>query len=233
MIEVIPGVYQLNNRFVNLYLIVEPEALTLVDAGIAGSGASLVLRVIAQLNRRPQELRNILVTHADPDHYGSANELRRATGARVFAGAQAASAMARGVMSREVRGNALVRGAFGLFGRLMMPMSPTSVDEILTPGQVLPILGGLSVLATPGHTPDHLSFYAPAYKLLFAGDSLNAMGGKLRFVDGPVTWDYRRGLQSVREQAALGAQIVVVGHGPVIRDASALLNLEAISKINA
>lgn len=227
MIEVIPGVYQLGDRFVNLYLIAEPEALTLIDAGLAGSGARLVLRAIAQLGRPPQALRQILITHADPDHYGSANALRQATGARVYASAREAAAMARGVMSREVRGSALVRGAFGLFGRLMMPMSPTSVDEILTPGQALPILGGLSILATPGHTPDHLSFYAPAYKLLFAGDSLNAMGGKLRFADGPVTWDYRRGLQSVREQAALDAQTIAAGHGPVIRDATTLRNLQA------
>jgi glyoxylase-like metal-dependent hydrolase (beta-lactamase superfamily II) len=221
MIEVIPGVYRLNDRFVNLYLVVEPDALTLIDAGIAGSAVKLVLRTIAQLNRRPEHLRRVLITHADPDHYGGANELRRATGARIHASAREAVAMARGVMSREVGGNAWVRGVFGLFGRLM-PMSPRPVDEILSPGQVLPVLGALNVIASPGHTPDHISFYAPAQRLLFAGDSLNAMGGKLRFVDGPVTWDYRRGLQSVREQAALGAEVIAAGHGPVIRGKAAL-----------
>jgi glyoxylase-like metal-dependent hydrolase (beta-lactamase superfamily II) len=227
MIQVVPGVYQLNNRFVNLYLIAEPDGLTLVDAGIAGSGAALVLRTIAQLGRQPTELARILITHADPDHYGSAAELRRLTGARICASAMSAAAMARGEMSRPVRGGALVRGLFGLFGRLMMPMTPTPVDEILVAGQTLSILGGLSVVASPGHTPDHLSFYAPAHRLLFAGDSLNAMGGKLRFVDGPVTWDYQRGRQSVREQAALGAEVIAVGHGPVIRGLAHLAALSA------
>lgn len=226
MIEVIPSVYQLSNRFVNLYLIVEPEALTLIDAGIAGSAVKLVLHAIAQVNRRPEDLRRILITHADADHYGGANELRRATGARVYASAQEAVAMVRGTMSREFRGNVLVRGLFSLFGRLM-PMSPTPVDEILTPGQVLPILGGLNVVASPGHTPDHISLYAPAHRLLFAGDSLNAMGGKLHFVDGPVTWNYERGLQSVREQAALGAEIIAAGHGPVIRGTAPFDTLRA------
>ncbi|MFN4294378.1 MAG: MBL fold metallo-hydrolase [Thermoflexales bacterium] len=225
MLEIVPGVYQLDNRLVNLYLIAEPEGLTLIDAGIAGSGAKLALRAIAQLNRRPEELRRILITHADPDHYGSANALRQATGARVCASAGEAAAMARGVMSRAIRGSALARAAFGALSRLIMPTAPTPVDEILVPGQVLPILGGLTVVASPGHTPDHLSFYAPAFKLLFAGDSLDALGGKLRFVDRSVNWDYARGLQSVREQVALGLEIVAVGHGPVTRGPDVLRNL--------
>ncbi len=222
MIEIIPGVYQLKSRFVNLYLIAEPEELTLVDAGVAGSGANLVLRTIAQLNRRPEELRRILITHADPDHYGDANALRQATGARVCASAGEAAAMARGTMSREIRGSVLVRGTFSVLSRLIMPTAPTPVDEILVPGQKLPVLGGLIVIASPGHTPDHLSFYAPAFKLLFAGDSLDALSGKPRFVDRPVNWDYARGLQSVREQVALGLEIVAVGHGPVTRGKAAL-----------
>jgi len=74
------------------------------------------------------------------------------------------------------------------------------------------------VLATPGHTPGHCSFYAPAYGVLFAGDSLMAFGGSLSCSDGPVTWDYARGRESVQLQATLGARMVCCGHGPVLRD---------------
>ena len=63
-----PPIRQLSNQFVNLYLIEEPEGLTLVDAGIAKSGPKLVLRTIAELGKHPTELRSILITHADPDH---------------------------------------------------------------------------------------------------------------------------------------------------------------------
>jgi glyoxylase-like metal-dependent hydrolase (beta-lactamase superfamily II) len=221
MKEVIPGVYQLNNQFVNLYLIVEPEGLTVIDAGIAKSGAKLVLKTIDELGKQPGDLKRILITHADPDHYGSALALKQATGARIYASGKEAAAMAIGASSRDMKGNAIVQALFGLFNKLM-PMTPTPVDKVIAPGQALPILGGLQVIASPGHTPDHISFYAPVHKLLIAGDSLNATGGKLRFVDGPVTWDYQRGLQSVREQAALHPAIVAVGHGPVISDVTQL-----------
>jgi glyoxylase-like metal-dependent hydrolase (beta-lactamase superfamily II) len=228
MNEVITGLYQLNNQFVNLYLIVEHDGLTLIDAGIARSGAKLVLKTIDELGKQPGDLKRILITHADPDHYGSALALKQATGARIFASSKEAAAMTKGASSREMKGNAIVQALFGLFNKLM-PMTPTPVDEIIAPGQTLPILDGLQVIASPGHTPDHISFYASAHKLLIAGDSLNATGGKLRFVDGPVTWDYQRGLQSVREQAALHPALVAVGHGPVISKSGGLLLSQATS----
>jgi glyoxylase-like metal-dependent hydrolase (beta-lactamase superfamily II) len=100
----------------------------------------------------------------------------------------------------------------------LMPITPAQVTRTLHPGDELPVLGGLQVLATPGHTPGHLSFYAPRYSLLFAGDSLRVLGGRLHFGDGPFTWDYARGRESVRLQAALSPSIICCGHGPVIRD---------------
>lgn len=221
MKEVIPGVYQLNNQFVNVYLVVESDGLTLIDAGLAKSGAKLVLKAIAELGKQPSDLKRILITHADPDHYGSALAIKQATGARIYASAQEAAAMQQGKSSRDMKGSAVVRALFSLSSKIML-MGPTPVDEIIAPGQILPTLGGLQVIASPGHTPDHVSFYAPAHKLLIAGDSLNATGGKLRFVDGPVTWDYQRGLQSLREQATLRPEVIVVGHGPVVTDTAQL-----------
>ncbi len=46
------------------------------------------------------------------------------------------------------------------------------MDEILKDGQTLPVLGGLRVVETPGHTPGHISLFAPAVGMLFCGDSM-------------------------------------------------------------
>jgi glyoxylase-like metal-dependent hydrolase (beta-lactamase superfamily II) len=54
--------------------------------------------------------------------------------------------------------------------------------------------------------------------VLFAGDSLIATGGRLRFIDSPFTWDFARGKESVRLQAALSPRMICCGHGPVIRN---------------
>ena len=116
--------------------------------------------------------------------------------------------MASGVSSRTAK------GVVGLMFKYLMPKAaPQTADVVLEDGQEIPVLGGLRAIFTPGHTPVHMSYYSPSQKILFAGDSLNTMGGKLQFQAGVVTDDFLEGQNSVRIQAALGAEVVCCGHG--------------------
>ena len=206
-------IYRLKNSFVNLYLIDEPDGLTLIDTGIARSGPKLVLQKMSELGRQPGDLKRILITHADPDHTGGAAELRTKTGAILYASAIEKPAIERGGTSREIRGNALTKAIFGAMGKYLMPTPPVPVDKVLTDGQVLPILGGLQVIATPGHTPGHVSFYSPLQRTMIAGDAWNASTGRLQFRPAPVHWDYEIGCESVKKLERLGAQTIWCGHG--------------------
>ncbi|MCF7806752.1 MAG: hydroxyacylglutathione hydrolase [Simkaniaceae bacterium] len=56
-----------------------------------------------------------------------------------------------------------------------------SVDQVVSDGEEI-IVGPLliQVIATPGHTLDHICFYIPDYKILFSGDTLFTGGcGKI------------------------------------------------------
>ncbi len=103
---------------------------------------------------------------------------------------------------------------------LLLRVAPATVDEVVRDGQVLPVLDGLRVISTPGHTPGHISLFAPSAGILFVGDSLVAQGDMLRASRGMNTWDQAKADDSVRLQAGLGARIVCSGHGPVIMDAA-------------
>jgi len=109
---------------------------------------------------------------------------------------------------------------FGLIAGLIKT-APATVDEFLTDGQVLPVLGGLRVVETFGHTPGHISLFAPSVRVLFTGDSIVTGNGKLMPSREGNTWDMDKALEAVRVQAGLGAQIVCSGHGPVVKDAAA------------
>ena len=197
------------------YLLVDPDGLTLIDTGIPGS-AGRILRYIRRLGYSLRDLNRILLTHADYDHAGSLAAIKKATGARVYASLYEAWAVANGEFPRSLKtDNIFLKPVFALaerFGRI----SPAHVDEHLYDGQVLPVLGGLHVVDTPGHTPGHLSFFAPSLGILFSGDSILSVKERLVGSRGAVTWNQEKADASVLKQLALKARIVCSGHGAVV-----------------
>lgn len=215
--EIAPHVHLIPRVMATPYLIVDQDGLTLVDTGLKGSHRQ-ILGYISRLGRAPSDLIRILVTHADVDHVGGLAALQAATGARVYASAIEARAIAAGVPTRALRVGAIRKLGY----TLVMPFvksAPARVDENLKDGQVLPILGGLRVIYTIGHTPGHVSFFSPGAGILFSGDSLVSRAGTLVGSSGGLSWDQDKANAAVRIQAALGANIVCPGHGGVVRDA--------------
>jgi glyoxylase-like metal-dependent hydrolase (beta-lactamase superfamily II) len=105
--------------------------------------------------------------------------------------------------------------------RLLLKPRPFRVDETLTPGQVLPeVLGGLRVIDTAGHSPGHISLFAPSAGILFCGDSMVTDEQGIHGSRPIFTWDEAMAKEAVRKQATLGARILCSGHGPVIMDAA-------------
>lgn len=217
--EITPNVHLIPGVVANPYLVIDSDGLTLIDAGMPGCRKK-ILRYIAGLGYTPKDLKRILITHADFDHVGGLAALQTATGARLYAHAIEAAAMAVGRPSRPLKpGNVFAKLLYGLMG-CIFKAAPVQVDELLADGQVLPVLGGLCVLGTFGHTPGHLSFFAPSAGILFVGDSIVSEESGLRGSRGANNWDQMKSDESVQKQAALGARIVCSGHGPVVMDAA-------------
>jgi len=158
--EIAANVHVIPSRIVNAYLIVDADGLTLIDTGLARNGKQ-ILNYIAGLGYSPQDLKHIVITHADGDHVGGLAALKVASGARVYASPVEAEAIAAGRMSRELKLRGLLKWLFAAAAPFFK-VKPAAVDERVADGQVLPALGGLRVVATPGHTPGHISLYAPA-----------------------------------------------------------------------
>ena len=217
--NIIENIHLIPNVQANSYLIIEPEGLTIIDTGMPFSEKQ-TLRYITGLGRSIEEIKCILITHADLDHYGCLSALKEASGARTYASQPEAEAMANGGSSRPVNRNIGRFQGFVIFlMKKYLKPTPVQVDETLRDGQVLPILGGLQVVETPGHSPGHLAFYAPSSRVLFCGDSMKSKDKGLRASRSRNNWDQSRVNGSIMKQTALGAQIVCPGHGPVVKDA--------------
>ena len=217
--EITRNVHLIPDVMANPYLLFDSDGLTLIDTGLPGSHKK-ILKYIIGLEHAPTDLKRIILTHSDLDHIGGLAGLKQASGARVYASAIEAEAIAKGQASRRIRpsrfGRRLLMGLLGKFFKAR----PVRVDEILHEGQTLPVLGGLQVLETPGHTPGHISLYAPSVGVLFVGDSIVSRENGLVGSVPANTWDQTKAAESVRKQAALKPNVVCSGHGPVVRDAA-------------
>jgi len=92
------------------------------------------------------------------------------------------------------------------------PSSP--VHETLEDGQELPICGGIVVIATPGHTPGHLSLYHRASKTLIAADALTVNdAGELCGPDPVTTLDPELARHSLTKLLDYEITTVVCYHG--------------------
>lgn len=152
---------------------------------------------------RGETVTHILVTHTHKDHSPGVAALKAATGATVYAeGPHRAS---RPAYASETR--ATESGGDWNF----------RPDVTLKDGDVVEGNGWLlDVIATPGHTANHIAFAWPERNLSFVGD--HVMGWSTSIVappDGSMV-DY---MASLERLASRNEQLYFSGHGPEIPDA--------------
>ena len=103
------------------------------------------------------------------------------------------------------------------------------ISGIASPRPITPVNGGdevfgLEVIATPGHTPGHISVLDEAAGLLVAGDALNTDGGQVLGANPDFSSDMVTADDSVKVLAERRFDALAVGHGdPIVGDASSLV----------
>ncbi len=215
MIELLDGIYGFTGMIVGrVYAIRDPDGLTLIDSGLARSAGRIVKQVEAA-GFKASDIKRIVITHAHVDHGGGAHALNALTGAAIMVSAAEADVM-RGAAEQprptHHRINVLPSQFF----------KPSPVARELHDGDVIDdVLGGLTVVATPGHTLGHLSFWSPQRRVLFTGDVLLHTLG-MRFPLPMVTISRAMCGESVKTRIApLKPDALLFGHGPPILSGAA------------
>lgn len=215
--EVVNNVHLIPGIVANPYLIINPEGLTLIDTGLPKSDKK-ILEYVTSLGYDVGDIKEIIITHADGDHVGGLAAIKAGSGGQVFASEIEAKAIAEGVQSRPLKLSGVQKLLFSA-ARVFFKAAPAEVDQIVTNDEIIPVMGGLRVVDTPGHTPGHISLYAKEQGILFCGDSLRCPDGQIKVSKGVNTWDEEQAWQSAKLQAGLGARIVCPGHGDVVHQA--------------
>ena len=212
--EIAAGVHQVRLLGADSFLLVD-ERLTLIDAGMVGTRRTLE-RYLRRLGRGLDEIERIICTHGHPDHIGGLSELVKGrTDVEVLIHADDLAGLQRPL--REALAPAQPRGERR--GRIIQyltraPTMPTPVED----GAVVPVLGGLRVIHTPGHTPGSICLYLDDARVLFTGDVLQVHRGRLTFASAFFSHDHGAARASVERLAALDVDTIALSHYPPWRD---------------
>jgi glyoxylase-like metal-dependent hydrolase (beta-lactamase superfamily II) len=196
--------------FVNCYLVEEVDGLTLIDTMIPGAAN----RIIGAAGGKP--IQRIVLTHAHQDHVGSLDALReRLPDAAVIIGARESRLLKKDMSLDPGEPQDELRGGY--------PGADTEPTQLIEPGDMV---GSLKAIASPGHTPGHLSFLDTRDGTLFAGDAYATLGGvatpakasPLFPLISMATWHKLTALESSSALAALDPARLAPGHGNVLED---------------
>ena len=205
--EIVPGVHALRVIGSKVHLIVEDE-ITLVDAGHRGSGR-VVKRYLARIGRSERDITRIVCTHGHPDHIGGVAEIAASSGAAIHIHPSDAARLRTGL--RDVLANPVPGQILAFLTR------PITDPKPLAHGDIVPALGGLHVVHTPGHTPGSVCLYAPRLRLLFTGDALQLVRGRLARPHHVFSDDLAEARRSVARLAELDVDTICFAHYPPLR----------------
>jgi glyoxylase-like metal-dependent hydrolase (beta-lactamase superfamily II) len=196
--------------FVNCYLVREDDGFTLVDTMLPGSAK----KIIAAAESRGAPIVRIAATHAHGDHIGSLDELAAALpDAEVIISTRDARLLAKDMTLDPGEPVDKLRGDYR--GAKTKPTRTVSAGERI---------GSLEVIASPGHTPGHVSFLDTRDNTLITGDAWLTFAGvatpaevHLRFpLVWFATWHRPTALESARALAALKPARLAPGHGRIV-----------------
>lgn len=188
--QVVPGIYAVNNGFVNFYLVQSGDSHLMIDAGNDEQQTSASLE---QLGIETDAVKAVLLTHSDSDHIATLS---------LFPDAQIYLPTLETQMID------------GTTRRSPMGYNHLKVEYIsLADGEELNLLGfDIKCISTPGHTPGSMSFLLDG-QYLFVGDTMSLQDGKADTFNSFYNMDSDTQRESIRNLAAFTQpEYIFTGH---------------------
>ncbi len=225
--EIAPGISGIDFQGrVWAYVVAESDTCTLIDTGIGGE-LNVIIDGLGEAEYRPQQVRQIILTHCHKDHAGLAAELKRVTDAALLAHSLD-TPMVEGdtdVADPQLSGRekAIVEQLSGS----IPDAEPAEVDAELEDGDEIEIGGeGAKVIHLPGHTPGSIGLFLPATRVLFTGDAAASLSG--RPVTGFFNIEPDEARRSFAKLSEVEFEMACFGHGaPLLKRASLAFRREA------
>ena len=226
--ELYPGVYQIQSLYGgrNLFQYLFTGAnVVLLDTGIAETPEKIIFPYLDSLKLRPEALTLAITTHADLDHQGGNDSIKRFSPSTLLACGNADRELVEDPRVLYARRYNFLKEEHevGLGDALLPDAGRTRRMDVTFSGNERIALGedwGLEVLHVPGHSDGHLAFYDRKHRTAFVGDAIHGRGcpkaaGGMAI---PVTYyNVDVYVSTLRYFEGLPMEALYSGHWPVMR----------------
>ena len=217
--ELALSLHRIGNDIVAAYLVVTPEGVTVIDAGLPGLWSELVTE-LASVGRTLSDVKGVVLTHGDSDHVGFAERLRRDHGVPVYVHAADASRAKGGPKPKNGMPPMKLGPLLGFVGYSLRKGGAktawlTEVVEVHG-GETLDLPGSPRIIPMPGHSEGSIAVFVPGVDAVFVGDALttrHVTTGHVGPAPAPFTDEPEQALASLDALLGTRATWVLPGHG--------------------
>jgi glyoxylase-like metal-dependent hydrolase (beta-lactamase superfamily II) len=231
----------------NVSALIGKSGITLFDTGMPGSSKQIE-KYFDRVGHEFSDIKQIVLTHLDNDHIGSAPEIKKQTNAKVIMHRlDAKLATEKSIEKGDVK-KMFPTYKNDELERLMEKIASTkdidlNVDEKVGGGEEFSVLDQdetirktVRMIHTPGHTPGHCCAYIASESMLISGDALSAKAGK--DIQDPVpiyTANMTEARDSLRnlDKLGLGFERLISYHDPPILSSASTRLKEYLQSIRA
>lgn len=153
-------------RYVFVYLIKTDTGCYLIDSGVSGS-EHMIEKTVMESGYRPSDIKAIFLTHAHPDHIGTAAYFQEKYGTAIYA-SEGERAWIEDIDLQFAKRP--IPNFYVLAGR------SANVDYVVKDGDIIALSDKIcvQVIGTPGHSADEVSYRID--DVIFIGDAVPVKG---------------------------------------------------------
>lgn len=225
-VAILDNLWMLGTNEYPLFLVRQERESAVFEGGVGAMG-KVLREQLEQLAIPGDSVKQVVVTHAHPDHVMAIPMLRSMfPGVCVLASAVAAQTLraekaiaAFGDIDQTLTGSLMTSGSIREEHRPEpLAEKQIAVDRVLKEGDAIAVDGlSFNVLETPGHSDCSLSFHEPTLGILIISDATGF------YMPEENAWwpcyfgDYGKYVASIRRLAGLGADVLCLSHNAAIR----------------
>jgi glyoxylase-like metal-dependent hydrolase (beta-lactamase superfamily II) len=209
----------------NIYpvIISDEHEMILIDCGYPGFWP-LIKEAATNEGLDISKLTKVIITHHDFDHMGALAQIKRELpNVQIMASIDDEKYISWKEKSLRLQQAEAIydtlpeseKANAKAFQNMLESVETVKVDVCLQDKDIIDVLGGMEIIATPGHMPGHISLYVKEKQVLIAGDAVVIENGILTIANPQYTLDMDEAKKSIKKLMNYNIDQIICYHGGV------------------